>query len=142
MSDTNVRQVRLRWTGEGLTFTGGPDGGPLVNVDSDLEAGPSPTHLLLLALAGCMAVDVKIILEKSRVLVESIEDEASGVRADSIPRKFTSIELKYYVQGPGEEDADRIQRALDLSRDKYCSVLHSLDPEIEISLSFVSDISQ
>ena len=93
MSDTNVRQVRLRWTGEGLTFTGGPDGGPLVNVDSDLEAGPSPTHLLLLALAGCMAVDVKIILEKSRVLVESIEVEAIGVRADSIPRKLTSIEL-------------------------------------------------
>ena len=62
--------------------------------------------------------------------------------AESVPRKFTSIELKYYVQGPGEEDADRIQRALDLSRDKYCSVLHSLDPEIEISLSFVSDISQ
>jgi putative redox protein len=142
MSEPNVRKVRLRWTGEGLAFAGGPDGGPLINVDSDLETGPSPTHLLLLALAGCMAVDVKVILEKSRVLVDSIEVEASGVRAESVPRKFTSIKLKYYLQGPSEEDADRIQRALDLSRDKYCSVLHSLDPEIEISLSFVSDMPQ
>ena len=89
MSEPNVRKVRLRWTGEGLAFAGGPDGGPLINVDSDLETGPSPTHLLLLALAGCMAVDVKVILEKSRVLVDSIEVEASGVRAESVPRKFT-----------------------------------------------------
>ena len=134
MTDPNVRQVRVRWTGEGLAFEGGPEGGPSIVVDSDLERGPSPTHLLLLALAGCMGVDVKMILEKSRVPLESIEVEAVGVRAEEAPRRFLRITLRYELRGPEAEHEPRIQRALDLSRDKYCSVLHSLDPEIEIDL--------
>ncbi len=134
MNAPNVRQVRLRWAGEGLVFHGGPDGGPEITIDSDATQGPSPTHTLLLALAGCMAVDVKLILEKSRVPVESIEVEAQGVRAESIPRRFVSITLTYDVKGPRDVDAKKVQRALDLSRDKYCSVLHSLDPGIQIDL--------
>jgi putative redox protein len=134
MSDPNVRQVRLAWTGEGLVFRGGPDGGPQLTIDSHAVEGPSPTHTLLVALAGCMAVDVKMILEKSRVPVEAIEVEAIGVRAESAPRKFLSITLTYDVRGPGEDDDKKVQRALDLSRDKYCSVLHSLDPGIQIEI--------
>jgi putative redox protein len=134
MSDPNVRQVRLAWTGEGLVFRGGADGGPQVTIDSHGVEGPSPTHTLLVALAGCMAVDVKMILEKSRVPVEAIEVEAIGVRAESAPRKFLSITLTYDVRGPGEDDDKKVQRALDLSRDKYCSVLHSLDPGIQIEI--------
>jgi len=137
MTDPNVRQVRVRWTGEGLAFEAGPDGGPSIIVDSDVEKGPSPTHLLLIALAGCMAVDVKMILEKSRVPLESIEVEAVGVRAKEAPRRFLSITLTYELRGPGEEHEARLQRALDLSRDKYCSVLHSLDPGIEVELRVV-----
>lgn len=134
MTAPNVRQVRVRWTGDGLAFEGGPDGGPSIIVDSDIEKGPSPTHLLLLALAGCMAVDVKMILEKSRVPLQSIEVEAVGVRAEEAPRRFVSITLTYELSGPREEDEGRIQRAIDLSRDKYCSVMHSLDPAIEIEI--------
>jgi putative redox protein len=129
-----VRQVRLRWAGEGLVFRGGPDGGPEITIDSNAEQGPSPTHTLLMALAGCMAVDVKMILEKSRVHVESIEVEAVGERAETAPRRFLSITLTYDVRGPGVDDEKKVQRALDLSRDKYCSVLHSLDPGIKIDL--------
>jgi putative redox protein len=75
MSSSNTRQVRLRWAGEGLVFHGGPDGGPQITVDGDTEEGPAPMQLLLLAVAGCMAVDVKMILEKSRVPMESLEFE-------------------------------------------------------------------
>jgi putative redox protein len=134
MADPNVRQVRLRWTGEGQVFRGGPDGGPEITIDGAAEKGPSNTHTLLLALAGCMAMDVKMILEKSRVPVEGIEVEAVGVRADSPPRRFLSITLTYEVRGPGKDDEKKVQRALDLSRDKYCSVLHSLDPGIQIDI--------
>lgn len=130
----NVRRVRLRWAGEGLVFRGGPEGGPEITLDSNAVEGPSPTHALLLALAGCMAVDVKMILEKSRVPVESIEVEATGTRAETAPRRFLSIVLTYDVRGPRAEDAKKVERALDLSREKYCSVLHSLDPRIEIEL--------
>jgi putative redox protein len=134
LSDPNVRQVRLRWTGEGLVFRGGPDGGPVATLDSDAKEGLSSTHYLLFALAGCMAVDVKMILEKSRVPLESLEVEAVGQRAESPPRKFTRIELTYVVKGPLEEHERRLQHAIDLSRDKYCSVMHSLDPAIDIDI--------
>jgi len=134
MTDPNVRQVRLSWAGEGLVFRGGADGGPQITIDSNAQEGPSPTHTLLMALAGCMAVDVKMILEKSRVPVEAIEVEAVGVRAESAPRRFLSITLTYDVRGPAKGDDKKVQRALDLSRDKYCSVLHSLDPGIEIEI--------
>jgi putative redox protein len=130
LTDPNVRQVRVRWTGEGLAFEGGPDGGPSITLDSNFEKGPSPTHLLLIAL-------VKLILEKSRVPLESIEVEAVGVRAETAPRRFLSISLTYELRGPGEEHQVKLQRAVDLSRDKYCSVLHSLDPAIEIELNVV-----
>lgn len=135
MSSSNIRQVRLRWLGEGLAFRGGPDGGPQVTVDSASEEGPAPTHLLLLALAGCMAVDVKMILEKSRVPVDSMEVEAVGLRADTAPRRFLDVRLMYRLSGPADEHEARIQRAIDLSRDKYCSVLHSLDPAIDLAIS-------
>ncbi|HET9947734.1 MAG TPA: OsmC family protein [Longimicrobiales bacterium] len=134
MTSPNVRQVRLRWAGEGLVFEGGPDGGPTVTVDSEARRGLSPTHLLLASLAACMAVDVKMILEKSRVPLEALEVEALGRRADSAPRRFLSITLVYHVRGPGEEHRAKLDRAIALSRDKYCSVLHSLDPSIEVDI--------
>lgn len=126
--------VRLRWTGTDLVFRGGADGGPEVVLDSDRQAGVSPTQALLLSLAGCMAIDVKLILDKGRVPVESLEVEASGDRAETQPRRFTAVRLTYRVRGPGEEHEGRLQRAVDLSRDKYCSVLHTLDPELDLSI--------
>jgi len=132
--DPNVRQVRLRWAGEGLVFRGGPDGGPVATLDSDANEGLSSTHYLLFALAGCMAVDVKMILEKSRVPLESLEVEAVGHRAETPPRKFVRIQLTYEVRGPQAEHEKKLQHAIDLSRDKYCSVMHSLDPAIEIDI--------
>jgi putative redox protein len=132
---SNRRQVRLRWTGEGLVFRGGPDGGPVATLDSDGKQGLSSTHYLLFALAGCMAVDVKMILEKSRVPLESIEVNAEGERAETPPRKFVRIRLEYVVKGPQDEHQKKLQNAIDLSRDKYCSVMHSLDPAIEIDIS-------
>jgi putative redox protein len=134
LTDPNIRQVRLRWAGEGLVFRGGPDGGPVATLDSDAREGLSSTHYLLFALAGCMAVDVKMILEKSRVPLEALEVEAVGERAESPPRKFLRIQLTYDVRGPGEEHEKKLQHAIDLSRDKYCSVMHSLDPAIAIDI--------
>ena len=81
-----------------------------------------------------MAVDVKMILEKSRVPLESLEVEAVGERAESPPRKFVRIQLTYEVRGPEVEHEKKLQHAIDLSRDKYCSVMHSLDPAIAIDI--------
>ena len=126
--------VTLRWTGEGLIFRGGSRPDTEVTLDSDGKAGPSPTEFLLLSLAGCMGVDVQMILEKSRVPVEALSVEVSGDRAPSEPRRFTAIKLVYEVAGPADEHQTRLERAVALSRDKYCSVLHSLHPDIELDI--------
>ena len=134
MSSSNIRRVQLRWAREGLVFRGGAAGGPETTIDSDRGEGASPMEQLLLSLAGCMGVDVVLILRKSRVPLDALEIEVIGERADSQPRKFVAIELLYRVKGPGKEHEPRLQRAIDLSRDKYCSVLHSLHPDIAFSI--------
>jgi putative redox protein len=134
MTASNIRQIRLRWTGEGKRFRGGADGGVEIVVDGDSAEGQGPMQLLLSALAGCMAIDVCMILEKSRVRLDSLEVEAIGVRATEAPRRYESIELVYRLGGPAEGDRARVDRAIELSRDKYCSVLHTLDPALEIDI--------
>lgn len=134
MLASNLRQIRLRWTGQGLVFRGGPDEGVQITVDSDGAEGQTPTQLLLMSLAGCMAVDVLMILEKSRVPVESLEVEAIGERAESVPKRFVSVTLVYRLVGPQESDQAKLDRAIALSRDKYCSVLHTLDPGLDLDI--------
>lgn len=115
-------------------FRGGPDEGPEIVVDSGGDEGQSPTQLLLMSLAGCMAVDVLMILQKSRVPVTSLEVESVGERAETIPSRYLAIKLLYRLSGPSEEHQAQLERAIGLSRDKYCSVLHSLDPKIDLDI--------
>ena len=125
-------RVRLVWSGEDLVFDGEVEDGPTLRVDSAGAAGPSPTQLLLFSLAGCMGVDVRLILEKSRVPVEFLEVTVDGDRASTEPRRFETLRLGFRLRGPSEDDHGKIERAVQLSRDKYCSVLHTLDPELEL----------
>lgn len=127
-------EVKLRWSGQNLVFTGGVEGGPQVTLDADGVAGPSPPNLLLLSLAGCMGIDLRTILEKSRVPVEMLEVEISADRVEDHPRRFSAVRLTYLVRGPGEEHQDKVDRAIGLSRDKYCSVLHTLRPDLALDI--------
>lgn len=131
---TDIRRVRLRWDGEGNVFRGGSEGGPTIVVDGDQQEGAAPMQLLLASLAGCMAIDVRSILEKSRVRLESMEIEATGIRASEAPRRYHTIELVYRLSGPTPEDQPKLDRAIELSRDKYCSVLHTLDPSLDMDI--------
>ena len=134
MSATNIRRIRLCWSGDGLLFHGGAEDGVVAAVDGDGALGQTPTQLLLMSLAGCMAIDVLMILQKSRVPVESLEVEAVGERAEDVPKRFHTIRLLYRLTGPSEDHQEKLERAIALSRDKYCSVLHTLDPEIDFDL--------
>jgi putative redox protein len=130
---TNIRrEASLRWTGEGLVFDARAPGARPFRI----EEGPSPMEALLAALAGCMAVDVLVILEKSRVEVSELEVDIEGDRAPDPPQRFMRIRIVFRLAGPGEEDEGRIHRAIELSRDKYCSVHHSLRPDLEIETVF------
>lgn len=127
--------VKLRWSGEGQRYEGGRVAGPTVIVDSDGVAGPSPTTTLLLALGGCMAVDVVDITAKMRVPLTALEVEIEGDRRADPPRRFTAIRLKYIVTGVPAADEEKVWRAIDLSRDRYCSVWHTLKDDIELSIA-------
>ncbi|MDT8367596.1 MAG: OsmC family protein [Longimicrobiales bacterium] len=128
------KSATLRWSGEALSFEAHGYGGPPITLDSASVEGPSPMDALLVSVAGCMAIDVLMILRKSRVRVDALEVEVEGDRADAEPRRFVAIRLVYRVKGPGEEDEGRLQRAIELSREKYCSVLHSLHPQIDLDI--------
>ncbi len=121
----------LRWTGEGLAFTGQIGSGPPVSLDGKSEAGLSSMESLLLGLMGCMSIDVLMILQKGRVTVNSLETRAEAERAPEPPRYFTRVRLTFVVDGPSPEERVKVDRAIELSRDKYCSVLHSLRPDLE-----------
>ncbi len=121
----------LRWTGEGLVFSGRIGSGPTVTLDGDAKAGPSSTESLLLGLMGCMSIDVLTILQKGRVAVNSLETRAESERAPEPPKHFTRVRLTFVLDGPSPEERPKVDRAIELSREKYCSVLHSLRPDLE-----------
>jgi putative redox protein len=121
----------LRWTGEGLAFSGRIGSGPEVTIDSDAKAGPSSTDSLLLGLMGCMSIDVLMILQKGRVTVNSFETRVEAERALQAPRYFTKVRLTFVLDGPLPGERSKIERAIALSHDKYCSVFHSLRPDLD-----------
>lgn len=82
-----------------------------------------------------MAIDVRLILDKARVPLTALEVETEGVRSDTEPRRYIRVKMIFRVTGPSEEHEARVARAVQLSRDKYCSVLHTLDPDLPIETS-------
>ncbi len=89
---------------------------------------------LLLALAGCMTADIRLILEKSRVPLDGLEVWVAGERAAEPPRRYTNIEMVFRLSGPGPEDTAKVERAVALSRETYCSVIHTLRQDVEIDI--------
>ena len=132
MSDAK-RSVRLDWLGEGLKFRGGGTHPvtPTVELDGDNGSAPGPMLALLLAAAGCTAADVVLMLEKMRVTLSGLSVEVDGMRRDKDPRRYESVRMRYRLAGPGLDRAKAV-RAVNLSVEKYCSVLHTLAPDVDI----------
>jgi len=126
-----IKRVVLTWQ-EGLRFTGGAPAGPSTIIDGDNVAGPGPMLTLLLAAASCSGSDVVGIMQKMRVQLRQLRIEVSGVRREQEPRRYTAIHFDYHVAGEGLDQA-KATRAIDLSLEKYCSVVHSLAPDIAIT---------
>jgi putative redox protein len=125
--------VEVRWQ-DGLRFEAVGGAGVPVMLDGDRTSGPSPTEALLMGLAGCMAVDVVDILKKMRVPFSGLAVRADGERRADPPRRFTAVRLVYRVEGMPESEQDKLQRAIDLSRETYCSVLHTLRPDLDVEI--------
>jgi putative redox protein len=126
-----VREITMRWR-DGLRFEGGAPERPAILVDGEGAVATSPVELLLLAAATCSASDVVIMLRKQRVALRALEVSVRGTRREQEPRRYTAIHFVVTVSGEGVDET-KARRAVDLSLEKYCSVVASLAPDIRIT---------
>lgn len=112
--------------GKTLRLAGAPDIGPS-------EDGLRPMQALLASLAGCSAIDVLHILNKQKHRVDRLDVVVDGERASTIPAVFTKIHMRFV--GAGDFPLHKLERAVALSADKYCSVSFMLRPTVEITHS-------
>lgn len=125
-------RVSLRWTGD-LAFRGVTATGQPVSLDADPDRGVRPVEALLLGLGGCMAIDVVSILGKMRCPPARLELEVEGEQRPDPPRYFRRATLRFRLSGPSLP-REKVERAVALSREKYCSVLLSLRPDLEVEV--------
>ena len=126
-----TKRASLTWQ-QDLRFVGVTPGTPAVTIDGDNVVGPGPMLTLLLAAAACTGSDVVLILQKMREKLRELRIDVAGVRREQEPKRYVSIHLEYWVSGEGMDPA-KVRRAIDLSLEQYCSVIHSLAPDIAIT---------
>ena len=125
-------EVELSWEG-GQRFLGRAGSTEIV-LDGAAAAGPTPVQALALALAGCMAIDVVHILTKGRHEPRALRAHLEAERAEAEPKSIRAVRLRFTVTG--DVPADKVERAIALSREKYCSVWHSLRQDISFETAF------
>ncbi len=132
-------EARVKWV-EGRTFVGSSGSGHSIVLGSALEPGgptpgPSPMELLLIGTGGCSAIDVVMILERGREPVEDCECVVTAERAAQDPKVFTKIHLHFIVTGRGLT-ATKVERAVQLSAEKYCSASIMMAKAAEVTHDF------
>lgn len=122
--------IEVRWEG-GMRYRGGPAGGPTLLLDGERVAAPSPVEGLVVSLAACAAIDVVEILAKRRTPATALTVRAEYQRASEPPRRITGLELVFRVTTASERT--HVERAVELSFEKYCSVVHTLARDIRLA---------
>ena len=132
----NTNKANIKYAGDGF-FIGIPPSGHAQIMDSkgDRHAAPTPIELLLVAVAGCTAIDVQSILAKKRQDVTSYDVRIAGTRAEEHPRKFTAFHITHIVRGRGIS-AKAVEDAIRLSDETYCSVAATVKPTATITTTY------
>jgi len=130
--------VDLEWS-SALIFAG-RSGQASITLDSAGVAGPSPVQALAFALAGCMMMDVAHILTKGRHSFNGLRCHLVADRAQDEPHRIVRAALTVIVAG--DVPAEAVERAIALSREKYCSVWHSMRQDIEFTTTFQIDAGE
>ncbi len=127
-------RMTTRWDG-GMRFVHTSASGHEVITDGDTTRDPSPMELILLGVIGCTGVDVTSILTKMKEPLEGLEVSADFERAEEHPRVYTKIHLTYRLRGHLNEK--KVQRAIELSENKYCSASAMVGKTAEITHEYV-----
>jgi putative redox protein len=132
---TNMK-ARVKWI-ENVSFVGESGSGHSVIMDGAPDAGGRnlgfrPMEMLLLGLGGCSAFDVVMILKRGRERVTDCVVEIEAERAETEPKVFTKIAMRYIVTGHGL-DPKKVERAVSLSADKYCSATAIMNKTAQVT---------
>lgn len=132
-------KARVKWSTDS-GYIGETQSGHTVVMDSAPDVGgrnlgPRPTEMLLLGLGGCTAIDVVLILKRGREAISDCVVEMDAERATTEPKVFTQIKMHYVVTGTGL-DAKKVERAIKLSAEKYCSATAMLGAVANITHDF------
>lgn len=126
--------IDLTWTGS-LQFTAASNTPHSeITIDGDSKKGPSPVQTLAIAVVGCMSADVVWALTKGRHPLRALRAHLVGHRAQEDPHRFLRLELHLTIEGAVPPAAT--ERAIALSREKYCSVWHSMRQDIDFKVTF------
>jgi len=125
----NVQFVAETGSGHAVVIDGAPEYG-------GRNTGSRPMELVLAGAASCTAFDVVLMLKKSRQNLSSLRVDADAVRAETEPKVFTAIKLTFHVAGKAL-DAAAVERAVKLSKEKYCSATAMLGKTAEITTEIV-----
>lgn len=133
-------ECKIKWTGDGMSFLAETGSNHAIVMDGAPEAGghnlaPRPMELLLAGTGGCTAFDVVLILKKGRQAVTGCEVSLKAERAESEPKVFTRIHFHFTVSGK-QLKRETVARAIELSKDKYCSASIMLGKTAEITHDF------
>ena len=133
-------QATIKWLGkDGMAFSAETGSGHLVNMDGAPEAGgknlaPRPMEMLLVGAGGCTCFDVVMILKRARQDIHDCQVELQAERAPEDPKIFTKIQMIFKVSGKNL-DRGRVEKAVELSHNKYCSATIMLGKTAEITHS-------
>jgi putative redox protein len=134
---TPSTKATLTWSRD-LVFAGRTPQGYELDFDADAQWGCKPTEALLLSLGGCMAIDIVSILKKMRMEIRRFQIDLAGERNPDPPQYFRAVEMVFHLTGKNL-DPRRIDRAIALSRQTYCSVYNSLRPDLDLKISYTVD---
>lgn len=129
-------EATVSWVNN-LTFLGRSGSGHAVVFDADRDSNtaPTPMEMLLMSAGACSSVDVVGILQKARQQVQHCEVQLSAERADTVPKVFTKLHLHFVVTGTDISEK-QVERAVNLSAEKYCSVSIMLAQSVKVTHSF------
>jgi putative redox protein len=130
-----VTRAFLKWERD-LVFTGNTERGHEIEFDAQDEWGCRPTDALLLSLAGCMGIDLVMFLQKMRLDPQGFRLEMVGERNEAPPQYFKSIEMIVHVKSKSVTP-EKLERAIGLSKEKYCSVYNSLRKDLVFNVRYV-----
>ena len=134
MTTPNIPPIVVDVTWQGSMRFAARSGTAEFVLDGPGNAVPTPGQALAGSLAACMGIDLVQILTKGRHPLEALQAHLVGNRRGEEPKRFTEVTLHFAISG--DVPADAVERAIALSREKYCSVWHSLRQDIDLRTTY------